>query len=60
LNILSLEEKEKRNTQLEEILKRQKESRNNSNNKTINKEEEKKKISQTLEDMSIMGTIIKD
>lgn len=60
MNILSLEEKEKRNTQLEEILKRQKDSRNNSNNKTINKEEEKKKISQTLEDMSIMGTIIKD
>jgi len=60
LNILSLEEKEKRNSQLEEILKRQKDSRNNSKNKAINKEEEKKKISQTLEDMSIMGTIIKD
>lgn len=60
LNVLSLEEKEKRNTQLEEILKRQKDSRNNSNNESLTKEEEKEKISQTLEDMSIMGTIIKD
>ena len=60
LHVLSLEEKEERNTQLEEILKRQKDSRNNSNNKTLTKEEEKEKINQTLEDMSIMGTIIKD
>jgi hypothetical protein len=60
LHVLSLEEKEERNTQLEEILKRQKDSRNNSNNKTFTKEEEKEKINQTLEDMSIMGTIIKD
>ena len=60
LNILSLKEKENRNKKLEEILKRQKDSRNNSNNKTFTKEEEKEKVIQTLEDMSIMGTIIKD
>jgi len=60
LNVLSLEEKEKRNTQLEEIIKRQKDSRNNSNNEPLSKEEEKEKIIQTIEDMSIMGTIIKD
>ena len=60
INLLSLEEKEKRKDKLEEIFKRQKESRNISNNKALTKEEEKEKINQTLEDMSTMGTIIKE
>ena len=54
------EENYKRNFQLMEVIKRQKESRNNANFKTFTEIEEIKKVNKTIEDMSIMGTIIKE
>ena len=57
---MPLQEKNKRKEQLNQICKRQKESRAKANYKSYTKEEETKKLNQTIEDMSIMGSIIKD
>ena len=61
IKIISEEENKKRNEQINNILKRQKEKRNKADNTNIiNEEEREKYINETIEDMSIMGTIIKD
>ena len=63
IKIISAEENKKRNEQINNILQRQKELRNkieNTNNNIIKEEEREKYINETIEDMSIMGTIIKD
>ena len=61
IKIISEEENKKRNEQINNILKRQKEKRNKIDNTNITNEEEREKyINETIEDMSIMGTIIKD
>lgn len=58
--VISKQEKKKRDIQLKKILQSQKDSRNNANFKTYTKKEEIQKVNKTIEEMSIMGTIIKD